>query len=166
MEIKSSDSISLKTEEGLDRSRLLADCVTVHSFDSNLAQLASCSLRFRDPLDKERRFIPMRLDDTPIEGFLIYSHFIHWRPEEREREYPRLLENLCRPPRLPKLTGPYERLQASVLSLGHVSEISSVRLNPDSKLALSGSDDRTVRLWDVESGHCLRVLEGHTLGVT
>ena len=28
--------------------------------------------------------------------------------------------------------------------------------------ALSGSGDKTVRVWDVASGRCLRVLEGHS----
>jgi small GTP-binding protein len=32
----------------------------------------------------------------------------------------------------------------------------------DGRHALSGSDDRTVRLWDVAEGRCLRVLDGHT----
>jgi small GTP-binding protein len=32
----------------------------------------------------------------------------------------------------------------------------------DYKRALSGSFDNTVRLWDVEDGRCLRVLEGHS----
>jgi small GTP-binding protein len=32
----------------------------------------------------------------------------------------------------------------------------------DQQLALSGGDDKSVRLWEVETGRCLRVLEGHT----
>jgi small GTP-binding protein len=40
-----------------------------------------------------------------------------------------------------------------------------VALSGDGRRALSGSDDRTVRLWDVESGRCERVLEGHTTRV-
>ena len=29
------------------------------------------------------------------------------------------------------------------------------------RLVVSGSSDNTIRLWDIESGQCLRVLEGH-----
>jgi WD40 repeat protein len=32
----------------------------------------------------------------------------------------------------------------------------------DDRYALSGSSDKTVRLWDIESGRCIRVLEGHS----
>jgi len=35
----------------------------------------------------------------------------------------------------------------------------------DQRHVLSGSDDRTVRLWDVETGRCLRVLQGHTANI-
>ena len=33
------------------------------------AQSESGTFRFRDPLNKERRFLPLRLDDAPGEGF-------------------------------------------------------------------------------------------------
>src|SRR5262249_59656701 len=35
-------------------------------------------------------------------------------------------------------------------------------LGGDRRRALSGGLSNTVRLWDVETGRCLRVLEGHT----
>ena len=37
----------------------------------------------------------------------------------------------------------------------------SVCFSPDGKQLATGSFDRTVRLWDVETGACVRTLEGH-----
>src|SRR5262249_36855731 len=45
---------------------------------------------------------------------------------------------------------------------GHTEWVTSVSLSPDGKRALSGSHDRTVRLWDVETGKEVRQLTGHT----
>ncbi len=47
---------------------------------------------------------------------------------------------------------------------GHKSLVSSVAISPDSKYALSGGD-RILRLWDMETGECLRVFKGQTSGV-
>ncbi len=49
-----------------------------------------------------------------------------------------------------------------VLSLGHTNLVGSVSLSSDGTRALSGSLDRTVRVWDLSSGECLQVLEGHS----
>src|SRR5438067_6436746 len=46
---------------------------------------------------------------------------------------------------------------------GHTDRVLSVAFSSDGKRALSGSQDRTVRLWNVGSGKELCRLEGHTL---
>jgi WD40 repeat protein len=38
-------------------------------------------------------------------------------------------------------------------------------VSPDGRTIVSGSDDRTVKVWEAESGRLLRSLEGHTGGV-
>jgi len=45
---------------------------------------------------------------------------------------------------------------------GHTDWVSSVALSSDGRWALSGSDDKTLRFWEVGSGKCLRTFEGHT----
>jgi hypothetical protein len=64
-EIRPGDSIPAKIEEGLERSRVLVLCVSANAFgsDPDWAQLESGTFRFRDPLNKERRFLPLRLDE-------------------------------------------------------------------------------------------------------
>ena len=34
--------------------------------------------------------------------------------------------------------------------------------SPNNQYVVSGSWDKTVRIWDVESGDCIKTLEGHT----
>ena len=44
---------------------------------------------------------------------------------------------------------------------GHTSDINGCALSGDGRLALSASDDETLRLWDTETGEGRAVLEGH-----
>lgn len=43
---------------------------------------------------------------------------------------------------------------------GHKRSVTSVAFAPDGCSVISGSRDRTVRLWDVKTGECLRVFDG------
>ena len=45
---------------------------------------------------------------------------------------------------------------------GHTNRVASVSITPDGHLAISGSADGTVRVWDLSSGELLHTLEGHT----
>ncbi|KAL5330128.1 hypothetical protein ACEPPN_003653 [Leptodophora sp. 'Broadleaf-Isolate-01'] len=45
---------------------------------------------------------------------------------------------------------------------GHTGLVSSVAFSSDGKQVVSGSEDKTVRLWDVATGAPLQTLEGHT----
>jgi len=44
---------------------------------------------------------------------------------------------------------------------GHGGYVTSVAIGNDGRLAVSGSNDHSLRVWDVPTGRCLRVLEGH-----
>ena len=43
--------------------------------------------------------------------------------------------------------------------LGHTDEVTSVDISPDGTKIASGSLDKTVRLWNVKTGKCERILK-------
>src|SRR5262249_31314075 len=61
------------------------------------------------------------------------------------------------PPAAPIASGPFA---------GHSEPILAIAISADGKSALSGSEDRTVRLWEVSSGRELRRFEGHQAAVS
>ena len=74
---------------------MLALCVSAAALAADWPQLESHTFRFKDPLNHNRRFIPLRLDNAPTKGSLAQFSYIDWRPDQREQDYPKLLE-ACR----------------------------------------------------------------------
>jgi WD40 repeat protein/class 3 adenylate cyclase len=48
---------------------------------------------------------------------------------------------------------------------GHTNAVTGVSFGPDGRTAISASEDKTLKLWDVQSGTVIRTLEGHEGGV-
>lgn len=153
-----------KIEKGLERSRTLVLCMSENAFGSDWATLESQTFRFRDPLNKERRFVPLRLDETPIKGSLAQFLYINWLRGEREREYAKLLE-ACRPIKPPlkaEARDSHENFRVKHVQLDYMMGIQSYAFSQDGKHVLTGASDGILRLWDVETARCIRVLKGHT----
>jgi hypothetical protein len=99
--LKPGNSIPAKIEEGLEHSRALPlthpmgegarrageGCMSAKAFGSDWAQWLTApqpsTLNPQPacaPLNRERRFLPLRLDDVPIKGSLAQFLYINWRP--------------------------------------------------------------------------------------
>lgn len=107
-EIRPGDNIPAKVEEGLERSRVLVLCMSASAFGSEWAVLETGTFRFRDPLNKARRFIPLRLDDSEIRGSLAQFRFIDWH-DSPDEAYPALLEACAPAPAAQDTTGQYQQ---------------------------------------------------------
>jgi hypothetical protein len=78
-EVRTGDWIPDKIEVGLEDSRVLLFCNSEHAVGSAWAKVELQTFRFRDPLNRERRYVVLRLDDTPLTATLAPFLYIDWR---------------------------------------------------------------------------------------
>ena len=64
--INPGDLIPLAIERGLERSRTLVLVMSKNAFISEWMTLERQTALFRDPTNQQRRFIPLRLDDSTL----------------------------------------------------------------------------------------------------
>jgi TIR domain len=89
--IRLGDSIPAKIEEGLEGSAVLVFCVSANSLGSDWPKLEVQTFRFRDPINRERRFIPLRFDDAEPKGSLGQFYCLNWRRGGSREAYARLV---------------------------------------------------------------------------
>ena len=161
--IKPGDNVPHKIEEGLEQSRVLVFCMSENALGSDWAQLENQTFRFRDPLNKDRLFIPIRLDGAPIKLSLAEFSYIKWSPRG-ESHYARLLE-ACRPitkTEDAKVQTRQTDFLERAITLGDDLEVLNYSFNPDGTRALFCGTDGVIRMWDLERGKSLLFLKGHT----
>jgi small GTP-binding protein len=165
-EIKPGDSISAKVEEGLEHSRVLVLCMSANAFGSDWAQLEGYTFRFRDPLNRERRFIPLRLDDGPIKSSLAQFLCINWLPADRQQEYVKLFE-ACQTSRAPAIGVEAVRFPArrAKLHLCTDSPLIAYAFSSDVKRVVTGGPKAKLSLWDVQTGQCLGERRANARGI-
>ncbi len=59
----------------------------------------------------------------------------------------------------------FDEVEALLAAVSRRSPVNSIAFSPDGKTLAAGSDDGTVRLWDVAVGDELSRFEGHSSGV-
>ncbi|KAJ0407831.1 hypothetical protein P43SY_008292 [Pythium insidiosum] len=117
-----------------------------------------------DPEERETNFIPRKFKSLrEVAG---YSNFVRERfercldlylcPRVNKRKLNIDPESLV--PELPKPRDlrPFPNTLALVFN-GHTGRVRSLTMDPYGQYLASGSDDQTVRIWEVETGRCLQV---------
>lgn len=165
--LKPGDSIPAKIEEGLERSRVLVLCMSANAFGSDWAQLESGTFRFRDPLNKERRFLPLRLDDAPIKGSLAQFLYIDWQTHEHEAGYAKLLE-ACQLPGSNDSQGIFSREEFCLSSnqIAGTREVNSYAFSKSGDFTLAAGSGSTARLWTGKTSRLLMLQRSGRNNVT
>jgi small GTP-binding protein len=163
-EIKAGEAgdIPQRIEEGLEDSRIFILVMSPNAFKSDWVKMELNSVLFRDPMNKQRRFVPLLLDDCHIPVTIRRYKYIDWR-DESEQAYQALLR-ACKPSRQFISVELPETSQIAVFEnklKGHEKPVVIVVVTPDDKLALSGSYDGNIKIWDLNSGNCLGTLTQH-----
>ncbi len=173
--IKPGDDIYLAIERGLDAARAQVLCLSPAALGSEWVALERSTVLFRDPTNAGRRFIPLLLADCELPDALRRYKYVDYR-RRTKRAFAKLLaacrsETEVAPPALKvrpgkktarpsKQTEPLAFLERKLT--GHEDWVRGVAVSPDGTWAASGSRDKTVKIWDLETGACRATLQGHT----
>ena len=108
---------------------------------------------------QDRHFVSLLLNDVSLPESIAHLPSINWHSLDKDSEYRKLLE-IC----WSQLVQEQQDSQRHFVEglLRRSQPIRSVAISPDGTLAITGSEDKSARVWDMESLRCLRSRDGHT----
>lgn len=179
--IEPGDDIYLAIERGLEAARVQVMCLSPAALGSDWVTLERSTVLFRDPTNNGRRFVPLLLADCTLPDTLRRYKYVDFRvetpaalddllaaclkeadtPTTASRLEPRkqLAQPVPKPLVQSEEAGRMSALERSFW--GHDGWVHSLAVSPDGTWVVSGSEDRTVRTWDLKTGKCRLKLQLH-----
>ena len=158
--IRPGDSIPLKIQQGLEQSRVLLMCMSPDYFASDWGRMEHLTLLFRDPTNAERRFIPLLIAECRPPDVIAQFARIDLR-KTSEDMYASLLA-ACQEVDIAKPIVSKEQVgQDRAVIKGHSDKVRGIAVTPDGRKCVSGSWDKTLKVWDLASGKCIATMRGH-----
>ena len=171
--IKPGDDIYLAIERGLEAARAQVLCLSPAALGSDWVALERSTVLFRDPTNAGRRFIPLLLADCELPDALRRYKYVDYRQEtkaafdellaacrsETESARARAEGQTREEARSSSRSRPSRWPCWNASSRGTRSWVYSVAVSPDGTWAASGSRDKTVKIWDLETGECRATLQ-------
>ena len=110
--------------------------------------------------DRELEKIGANLEDSDLEEVTTTRLNVSGDLPPKERDVEEAATNIGTPIGQPRKVFIGGREIATFT--GHTSSVTSVCLSPDSRIAISGGFDGTLKLWEIPGGRSLGTLKGHT----
>ncbi len=165
--IKPGDDIYLAIERGLEVARVQVLCLSPNALESDWVMLERCTVLFRDPSNKGRRFIPLLLADCELPDTLRRYKYVDFR-EGTKTAFDELLvvcQSESSPPAIKKLEEKTHQLESLAVFERKLTELTNrvygEAVSPDGTWVASGSDGNTVKKWNITTGKCRATLSGH-----
>lgn len=140
-------------ENGLENSRTCLLFISANTFGGEWPKLETYTLRFRDPSNLDRRFIPVRLSATNLIESLSQYAVLDLFGSQREGTNEKLIQS-CRQ-RLQHSEQPvepeYEWVERRALHLPTKDPILSMDFSADGSRAVSAGKDSAIKVWDTKS---------------